>query len=235
MTSKVWEEMHNTRKYGENLILFKDIFEDYLKKTSNKLCLEIGCYPGYYLAYITKKFGYGAAGIDYVANTEKIVGKTLQANKIKKYLIYNENFLYWKSPKKYDLVCSFGFIEHFSGSTSKKVFKKHIDLMKSNGKLIIDVPNPYYLYNLRLLFNKLYRQEHYIKIMKLNYFKKMAKKYKLKVLHLNYYSGFYLIDAILNRLGINPNKFQWFRKLNNIFISQFIIFVAEKSGVAVNV
>jgi len=53
-------------------ILFEDLFLKYLDKTRGKTCLEIGCVPGKFLAYICKNFGYFPEGIDYVKDTKKI-------------------------------------------------------------------------------------------------------------------------------------------------------------------
>ncbi len=43
--------------------------------------------------------------------------------------------------KKYDLVCSFGFIEHFENYTD--IFAKQLQLVKDNGLALIQFPNFY--------------------------------------------------------------------------------------------
>src|SRR4030042_3213015 len=121
-------------------ILFGDLFSKYFKKSKNKSCLEIGCVPGRFLAYICKNFGYFPEGIDYIKDTRKITGATLSLNGLHKFEIYEGDFIKWEIPKQYDLVCSFGFIEHFEGDLNKQIVKKHIKLLKPGGKLIMDIP-----------------------------------------------------------------------------------------------
>jgi len=80
----------------------------------------------------------------------------LSKRKFKENNIHNQNFIYanvleFKTKKKYDIVHSGGLIEHFSGSELNKIVRKHVELCKKNGLIIIMVPAP-------LLWYKLYRK-----------------------------------------------------------------------------
>ena len=70
-----WE---GRKSKGEiNSVVFSDIFHKYLTPVENKTCLEIGCVPGSFLAYICKTFQYSAEGVDYVKDTKKKMGKII--------------------------------------------------------------------------------------------------------------------------------------------------------------
>lgn len=222
-------------------ILFGDLFFKYLKKSQDKACLEIGCVPGRFLAYICKNFGYFPEGIDYMKDTEKITGETLLRNDLREFTIYEEDFTKWKTSKRYDLVCSFGFIEHFEGDSNRQVIEKHVELLKPEGKLIIDIPNfNYGQYLFHLMLNREVLGTHNIKVMNLAYFRKIAKTYNLKILHLGYYGGLFnywgltsdanflqkLIFKVLKKVSKFTKKIRF---LNNRFFSPFIVFIAEKN------
>lgn len=238
-SSDNWSGRHSRGEIKS--MLFGDLFSKFLKKSEGKFCLEIGCVPGRFLTYICKNFGYFPEGIDYVKDTKKITGETLLLNGIRDFVIYEEDFTRWKIPKQYDLVCSFGFIEHFMGDPNKQMIEKHINLLKQGGKLIIDIPNfNYCQYLLHSMLNREILDRHNIKIMNLSYFKKIAETYDLKILHLDYYGG------LFNYFGLaeNANFLQWMvynllkaiarktkklTRLNNRLFSPYIVFIAEKT------
>ncbi|MDR2792912.1 MAG: methyltransferase domain-containing protein [Treponema sp.] len=101
--------------------------------------IEIGAYPCRYLA-IFGELGYTLNGID---TTEKI-----ESNELKDWIKQNNwnyeilrkiNFLDFKTDKKFDIVCSFGFIEHFE--KWDEIIRKHAVLVKEGGYLILSTPN----------------------------------------------------------------------------------------------
>ncbi|MFC1756955.1 class I SAM-dependent methyltransferase [Patescibacteria group bacterium] len=100
-------------------------------------CFEAGCYPGKFLAVFGEK-GYELNGVDSFEDT----GAMLHWLKNQGYKIgtfYQSDFSHFKISDIYDVVCSFGFIEHFSNW--QEVVRKHIELTKRGGSIIIDVPN----------------------------------------------------------------------------------------------
>ncbi len=227
-------------------VMFEDIFQKFLKKTSDKSCFEIGCVPGTYLAYICKNFGYSAEGIDYLENTAEITGETLNKAGIKDYNIYEGDFTQWQIPGQYDLVCSFGFIEHFSGDTEKEVAAKHVRLLKPGGLLMMDVPNfRYGQYLIHMLLDKKNLIEHNCRTMSLSYFRHLAETHNLEVLYLSYYGGpfsfwtenknpdflqiavFYFFKVIQHTVAFIARAFR-FKNLDNRWFSPFIIFIARK-------
>jgi SAM-dependent methyltransferase len=171
-------------------IIFDDLFAQHLEKTRDKSCLEIGCMPGGFLACICKTYGYSAHGIDFVPNSRRITEETLRANGITQSNILEEDVMDWKPSMQYDLVCSFGFVEHFTGDLFRDVFHKHVDVLKPGGRLIIEVPNfGHGQFVLHRLLDQENLSRHNIECMRVSSFRRMAEECRLNVLHLGYYGG----------------------------------------------
>lgn len=126
----------NTKKpVGKEIIR---IFEKFLPKKKLS-AIEIGGAPGGFAAYLNKYFGYETSIIDY---SEIGCEKTQQNFNVLglNVKIYNRDFFGDLSGlPRFDVVFSFGFIEHFSNLND--VFKRHIVLLKKDGILILGTPN----------------------------------------------------------------------------------------------
>lgn len=187
-TEEDWNNLNRKSSKLENHE-FDNIFDKFLTKTKG-VAFEVGCVPGNILARICKKYGYFPEGIDFDKNTSKIFSETMEKHRIKEYLVYSEDFLKFKSNNKYDLVCSFGFIEHFNNA--KEMVKKHVDLLKEGGKLIIEIPN-FGGFNgfLHRLVDKPNLYKHNTSIMNLDFFREIVNENNLKVLYLDYYGSWH--------------------------------------------
>ncbi|MDH5720418.1 MAG: class I SAM-dependent methyltransferase [Spirochaetia bacterium] len=116
-------------------VLYKTLLE-----YKGKDYFEIGCFPGRYLNYFYKMYGMKINGIEFLAfNKKKSAFK-----------IYTGDFLQFHSKKKYDLVCSFGFVEHFKDFPF--IIKKHIDIVNPNGIVLIVIPN--FVHGLRFFIRR---------------------------------------------------------------------------------
>jgi len=235
-TDKYWESLNRIEEKRTD-ILFSKIFQKYLKKENNqeRNALEIGCVPGIYLAYISKTFGYFPEGIDYVKNTKNITEKTLKNFGLNESLIYEHDFTSWQTNNKYDLVCSFGFVEHFKDTDV--IILKHINLLKKGGQIIIEFPN---FSNGQKIIHKLIDKKnlerHNTDIMNLDFFKKIAITYNLEINFLGYYGGLFdfwwentnpsfveqLIKFILRCITFITRRIP----INNRFLSPYIILIA---------
>lgn len=214
----------------------KNIFRKYLNKTKGT-AIEIGCVPGKFLAYICREFGYFPEGIDYVKNAQKITAQTLLNNGISEFNIYQADFRAWKSDKDYDLVCSFGFIEHFGNP--EEILNKHVDLLKKGGKLIVEVPN---FGGFKGWLQKTFDTESYYKhnphVMNLDFFRKFAEKTHLKIIFLGYSDGFQIWWTNKNPTLYQKILHHFFKIISlatqnidiNNRLSTFIVLVASKSS-----
>ncbi len=71
----------------------------------------------------------------------KMSEKMFKPLKIEKTFI-EEDVTHFRSEKKFDLVHSHGLIEHFPATVMHELIKKHLDLARSDGYVIIFVPTP---------------------------------------------------------------------------------------------
>lgn len=75
-------------------------------------CLEIGCHPGCYLA-VFGELGYELNGVDFAEGVAALPG-WLRSRGYRVGSIWQEDFSRFNPQRSFDLVTSFGFIEHFT-------------------------------------------------------------------------------------------------------------------------
>jgi len=238
-TKEHWKSFWTGVKPAEN---FKShyyrLISKILKPNKQWTAFEIGCVPGNYLMYFNKNYGYKPAGIDYSDKTEQ-VRKYFEEQGIRAE-IYNQDFFAFKPRKKYNVVLSNGFVEHFGNP--ENVFERHVQLLKKGGFLIISLPNfrnlQYYLHS---IFDSRTLKTHNFEVMEPELWRKLAEKHKLRIIYCNYYETFNFwvvnkstwlrpiikitelaniaIHAVLKRTAPNiPNK----------YLSPNIILIAQK-------
>lgn len=121
---------------------FMEILRDYLPRDESMTCLEVGAIPGSLLAYLHLTFGYKITGIDFASN-EAAFHKTMAAYGISDYEFIKDDFLQHGFDHRFDVVASFGFIEHFDDF--ENVVIRHCALVAPGGWLALAVPNFRYL------------------------------------------------------------------------------------------
>ncbi|MBS1942221.1 MAG: class I SAM-dependent methyltransferase [Bacteroidetes bacterium] len=105
--------------------------------TGGQHALEIGCYPGRYLA-VLGTLGYVVHGIDLTPGVVQMK-PALGAMGLHTGDFIHADFLHYVPQRKYDLVSSFGFIEHFHDW--KGMVERHADLVAPGGLLVLETPN----------------------------------------------------------------------------------------------
>jgi 2-polyprenyl-3-methyl-5-hydroxy-6-metoxy-1,4-benzoquinol methylase/glycosyltransferase involved in cell wall biosynthesis len=101
-------------------------------------CLEIGCYPGRYLS-VFGELGYTVSGIDLTPNVVSVLPEWLLAQGFSTGSFRQSDFFEIDFTEKYDIVCSFGFLEHFCDYQT--VIINHARLVKEGGLLVLTCPN----------------------------------------------------------------------------------------------
>ena len=119
-------------------VLFSDLFRAHLPHGEALRCIEIGALPGRFLAYLHNTFGYRITGIDFADNDE-VFHSTMSANGIAEYEFAKQNFFEFVAAEPFDVVVSFGFIEHFDDYPD--VIRRHCELVATGGYLVMTVPN----------------------------------------------------------------------------------------------
>jgi SAM-dependent methyltransferase len=124
---QVAEKEHVVRQWFETII-----------PPGKGTCMEIGCFPGQFLACFGE-LGYQLYGLDRIAEVETALPAWLKSKGYKVGQFYREDFFNFETGETFDIVASFGFIEHFSQWQDALI--RHIKLVKEGGCLVLSAPN----------------------------------------------------------------------------------------------
>lgn len=241
ITSKEYWEQTEVLNSGDREIPspLAKLFKKVLKKNEREgaVALEVGCCPGTFLSYLCKEFNYLPEGVDYATGAAEITKKTLRKAGLPEATIHQEDFFNWDTKKKYNLVSSFGFVEHFRDASIGA--DKHIDLLKEDGVLVLEVPNfTNGQYHLHYWLDRENLERCNIKAMHISFLKDLVKRHNLKVEYLGYVGGIFdfwwendnpnLFQKIIATL-LRPVAYIGRRiPLNNRIFSPFIVLIARK-------
>ena len=164
------------------------LIRKYISKNDKGTCFEIGSFPGPFLAAFGD-LGYELNGIDFNPRNADEVPNWLKKEGLKVGNFYSEDFFSFKSEVKYDLICSFGFIEHFINYND--VIQMHINLCKDEGYLMITTPNfrglmQKFLH--RWLDNENLKQ-HHLPAMNVSEWKEQLEKAGFEIIFSGYFGG----------------------------------------------
>src|ERR1700743_475156 len=116
--------------------VFGHILNKLVKQNNIKSAVELGGFPGYYTVYFKKYLNLDATLFDYFIH-EGLIKELLAKNE----LSYNDisviepDLFTYKPEKRYDMVPSFGLIEHFNDL--KDIIARHVNLLNAKGTLFI--------------------------------------------------------------------------------------------------
>ncbi len=116
-----------------------NLFLRHLPKSGDMTFLEIGCYPGRFMWYFNHFFGYKVSGMEYVQHLCEPVREELHDCGVEAEVIYGDILSYVSQGRQWDVVASLGLIEHFSNP--EQVIRRHLELVKQGGYLVLTIPN----------------------------------------------------------------------------------------------
>ena len=155
---------------------------------AGKTCIEIGCYPGRYLAVFGER-GYALYGVDRCKQLP-LLPEGLKNLGYRTGEFWNEDFMRFAPGMKFDVVASFGFLEHFTNY--QEVLEKHVGLVKDGGFLVLTVPN--FLGGvqnwLHRNFDALNYSRHYIPAMDIKSWNGILRNKGFCELYSGYFGGF---------------------------------------------
>lgn len=203
---------------------------------------EVGCAPGKWLAFMAKEFAMNPSGIEYSEAGMKATLENFKILRLAPGSILTGDFFQAKPEHQFDVVMSFGFIEHFDNVD--EVVDLHLQWLKPGGILILGVPNFCGIYSIiQGILDQTILDKHNLKIMNLGYFRSLAARFRLKPVFLDYIGSFEpSLPIAKHQLG-NPLQFavrsllwlarrirriQIFDRLNNRFISSYILAIYRK-------
>jgi SAM-dependent methyltransferase len=186
VSQNYWDEVCESLVlvYKPHNIELKDIFARHLM--SGGTCFEVGCYPGRYLIHLGKRFGYTVNGIDATPFVLNRMPEFIDRHNVKIGKFYHGDFLNFEPEDSYDVVLSFGFVEHFFNL--EEVIEKHIRLVKPAGTLILACPN---FRGLQYVFRRLLEpsalERHVLDTMNLFRWKTILDRNNMDTLEHGYY------------------------------------------------
>lgn len=133
-----WDALYRDHPltYTPDDVLFRELFPKHL--TPGGTCFEVGCFPGKFLIYLGQTFGYRVGGIDTTPRVADLPA-FVRSHGVEVTEFVRGDFLTHRTDRQYDVVCSFGFIEHFVNY--REVIRRHADLVRPGGSLVLSCPN----------------------------------------------------------------------------------------------
>lgn len=137
VNQNVWDASYKDYKFEFNgRVPLQNILVKYVEKESS--CLEIGCFPGNFLRFLHWNKKAIVSGVDRTSELPKLEESFRREGIDYEYLI-NADVVSLEPPKQFDVVMSFGFIEHFDDLHT--ILLTHDKFLKSNGRMILALPN----------------------------------------------------------------------------------------------
>lgn len=209
----------------------------------NGKVLEVGCAPGKWLAFMATEFSLKPSGIEYSEAGMNATIKNFQLLGLNTVNIKSGDFFQIKPDAKYDVVMSFGFIEHFSDV--EEVIQLHFEWLKPGGILILGVPNFRGIYYyLQGILDQEILDKHNLSIMNLDFFAQIPNRFNLKPVYLDYIGSFepalpLTKPRLKNPLQFMAKGFLWLArrirkiraldKVNHPFFSSYILAIYKKN------
>jgi L-malate glycosyltransferase len=222
--------MINTKDYWANIYknsllqnapendIIKLLIEKYFKNGKGT-CIEVGCFPGRYLS-VFGKLGYKVSGIDFYEGIDNVFSEWLTSQGLKVGKIINDDFQLYNSEIKYDVVCSFGFIEHFTNWD--EILLKHLELINEDGYLLITTPNfkGFIQRFLHFIFDYDNYKNHNILSMNPGRWKEILESKNYNIIDYGYLGGF---------------DFWYEKKERNFIISSLLYYIMKFSFLLKNI
>lgn len=240
ISQEYWDSLYENvepRYDSKTNILFEDLLDRFLKPGGT--CFEVGCYPGNFLIHLGRRFGYEVSGIDATPFVLTRMPDRLRRHGVKIGQLYRGDFLQFHPEHLYNVVCSFGFIEHFTNFD--EVIEKHLQLLAPGGTLIISCPN---FRNAQFVFHWLLDpvnlSRHVLAAMDLNRWRQVLEKNGMEIFHHDYYrtAGFWADTPRSGRLA--AHAVYYVKRINQVidlrmnypnrFLSPYMISISRKRG-----
>ena len=205
-TKSHWQETWTQSSPTRGFELFDDLV-GHLPTTPGLSFFEIGCAPGGILAEFCVRMNYEANGLDYAVDSHSIES-FLRSQGARVGQIFQEDFLKWDPPRQYDIVASFGFIEHFENAAA--VVDRHFNFVRPGGLVIITMPHFAHGQKvLHWLYDRKNLRLHNTKIMNLRFLTAAAKRNKAQLLEGRYAGGHYTFWTGGDQLSWLNERLMW--------------------------
>ena len=181
-----WESKPDLAISIDKNYLFQQQLEQIIKRNNVQTAIELGGFPGYYSIFLKKYFGVKTTLFDYFIHTN-ILKKVLTKNGLNEddITVIEADLFKYQANEKYDLVLSYGLIEHFKDT--KDIIQRHLEFLKQEGTLFITLPN---FRGVNGWVQKTFDRDNYLKhnidCMDPEYLKKIMEDIGLEVVRASY-------------------------------------------------
>lgn len=201
-----WDKLFDKWLRPREEVLMYNLVEKLLPIDKTFKVMEIGSAPGNRIVSLAKRFGWVPYGIEYSPVGAKINRAIFKISGFSEDNVLEKDFFSDDFIEEYgnsmDVVCSFGFIEHFDNPDL--VIGRHIKIVRDGGYLLCTIPN---LKGLNGLIMKkadpALLEAHNLDIMDIIRYKKLFSSFNTDILFAGYI-GF--INLGLCTSGLFDNK-----------------------------
>ena len=210
-----WEK---EKREGERKIsfYFSDLMDQSICWDGLKSYMEIGGAPGSVMAFMSQRYGLDVSAVDFT--DKRRMEALLYAQGVTGYQIYEEDFQAFDSKshsKEYDIVASWGFVEHFSRKVTARFIEKQKMMVADNGYLIVELPNIRKgIWLIYRIFNRDLIKIHNLRIMDLPWLRRcVLRGNEFKLVYASYYfamnpqNEFFIKHRILGKICERAVKF----------------------------
>ena len=178
-------------------LLFAHVARDRVKSV-----LEVGSFPGPFLAALGR-CGFELNGIDFQPGNSTALPEWLNSLGYRTGDFVSADFLTATLPRRYDLVYSLGFIEHFANF--EDVIVRQADLVAPGGCLFVSTPN--FRGRLQRAFHALFDREslkvHNLAAMNPARWADVLRRQGFDILYTGYYGGaVFWVDPSTKKSGL---------------------------------
>ena len=218
---------------------FGDILGKLIAEKGISTAIELGGFPGYYATYLKKYRHLDTTLFDYYID-EGIINRLLEKNGLKPgdvHIIEADLFAY-QPEKLYDMVLSFGLIEHFNDT--KDIIKRHLPFLKPGGVLFVTLPNFKGVNGwVQRKFDRSNYDKHFIESMDLPMLMDCCRDLGLKEIEASYYGKFSvwlennaeqtgLVKALVKTIWLAGKLFTKVAPVETKALSPYIVLKAVK-------
>jgi 2-polyprenyl-3-methyl-5-hydroxy-6-metoxy-1,4-benzoquinol methylase len=132
-----WEQQGQGRPLVKPMSDFPDLLDRHLPKRTDWSVIEIGACPGSQLLAIALSHGYRPVALDYLPEVRHLP-QAFASFGIEGLEVIEQDFLTFRTTRRFDVVTSYGFIEHFSDPVD--IIRRHWDLVADGGFLVLGTP-----------------------------------------------------------------------------------------------
>lgn len=132
-----WEKEGFGRPLTQARSDFQSQLDELLPKRDDWSALEIGACPGAQLLALALSHGYRPAALDYLPAVRELPG-IFARHGVGDLEVFESDFLDFTTSRRFNVVMSFGFIEHFTDPGS--VIGRHWDLVEDGGYMVLGTP-----------------------------------------------------------------------------------------------